>query len=1172
MEFRILGQLEVENGARAVELGGARQRALLAILLLRRNEVIPTERLLEDLYGAEQPATAGKSLQAHVSRLRKALEADRLHTRGGGYVLETQADEVDADQFSRLIAEGRESLSVGDADSAEGTLVEALALWRGPPLGELAYEDFAQSEVARLEELRLACLEVLFDARLELGHHTDSAGELERLVAENPLRERLRAQLMLTLYRCGRQADALAAYRDARRVLLDELGLEPSRTLQDLERAILAQDRQLDPVVRHAASPAPAAPPGRTGTGVFVGRDRELSQLENALADARSGRGGLVLLSGEAGIGKSRLADELAGRAASDGMRALWGRCWEAGGAPAYWPWVQALRTYVRDCDPAELREQLGRAATDVAHLLPELRDLFSDLPEASSLESEGARFRLFDSTAAFIRAAAAARPLLIVLDDVHAADPSSLLLLEFVAAELADTQAVVLAAYRDPELAPEDPTAAALADVARRASMRISLSGLRESEVASYIELSSHVEPSQRLVVAIAAETEGNPLFVSEIVRLLDTNGNLGDQSDVSERLRIPETVKDVIRRRLNRLSPRCRDVLAAASVLGREFRLDVAGRLSGAPPEETLALLDEAAAARVVTDVPGSPGRLRFTHILVGDTLYDGMSQSTRRELHRRAGEAIEALAGADVDEHLSELAHHFFRALPAVEAERAIEYARRAGDRAETLLAHEEAARLYETALQAHALRADPDRDVERRLLLALGDALARAGDMPRAKDAFLKVAALARAAPSAEDLAAAALGYGGRTVWSRASGDRLIVPLLEEALAALGEEETPLRAQVLARMAGARRDERDPSPRVEIGKAAVESARRTGDVNALSYALRGLCAAQHAIGDHAARLEATAELRTIARSEGDMEAECEALSAEMLVYAELNAYDAVRGRAVRFTAVADELGQPSQRWFAAAANAMLALHDGRFDEAERLVPGALELGARAETALAAAANASQLYLLRREQDRAEEAYEALNRVAADMPARPFFRCALAALAVDAGRLAEARRTFEELAPNRFEVVPRDNEWLLAAAFLVETCEALGDVTRAAMLYDELAPLADRSTANVPEGDAGAMARHLGCLASMLDRDDEAVSHYRAAIAIDEATGGRPWVAYAKAELAGVLARRADAMNAATLREEAAITAAELGMARLAARIGGSTRILAMSQGGC
>ncbi len=1163
MNFRILGPLEVEDDGREVDLGGARQRALLAILLLHRGQVITADRLIEDLYGARPPATAGKSLQAHISRLRKALGSGKcLHTRAGGYALELVGSEVDVDRFGRLVDEGRKALARGEAEGAARSLEDALALWRGPPLADIAYEDFAQSEIARLDELRLVAVEELMEAGLVLGRHPKLVGELEQLVAGHPLRERLRGQLMLALYHGDRQAEALAVYQQGRRLLADELGLEPSRMLQELEHAILNHDPSLDPVAAPRPDPD-AVRPGRLAAGTFVGRERELSVLQDALTDARAGRGRLVLVAGEAGIGKSRLADELASRAKGEGVRVLWGRCWEAGGAPAYWPWVQALRTYLRECDVAALEEQLGRATADVAQLLPELHDVFEDIPEPLSLDSEDARFRLFDSTAAFLRRAAAARPLLVVLDDVHAADAPSLLLLEFVASELADARILVLATYREPELQAGDPMAAALAGVARRASTRISLGGLRESEVASYIETTSPVEPSARLVATIAAETEGNPLFVGEIVRLLAADGQLGEPVDALGRLTIPETVKEVIGRRLSRLSNDCRETLALASVLGREFSLNVLESLSGRAQDELLPILDEAIATRVVTDVPGSPGRMRFAHALIGDTLYDALPQGQRLELHRRAAEAIEATAGADVNARLSELAHHFFRALPAVDPNRVVEYARRAGDHAATVLAHEEAARLYESALQALVLRQVPDPALECALLLALGEALARAGEMPRAKDAFLRAAALARIGGNAEDLAAAALGYGGRTVWSRPAKDRLVVALLEEALEALGEAETPLRARLLARLAGAHRDEPEPSRRVATGRLAVETARRTGDLDALSYALRGLCAAQHAIGDHDRRLEVVAELRKVASQTGDKEGACEALSAEMLVHAERNDWDLVRELVPAFAALADDLRQPSQRWFPAAADAMLALHDGRLDDAERLVPAAHELGGRAEAILAAAAYAIQIYLLRREQGRAEEALEPLARVAAESSARPFFRCALASLQADLGRPAEARQVFEELAPNGFEIVPRDNEWLLAAAFLVETCVALGDSARAELLYDELAPLAARSTSNVPEGDAGTMARHLGVLAAMLGRDNAAAGHLRAAIEIDERSGGRPWVAYAKADLADVVGRQGEPDEAAALRDVAETAAAELGLGRLAAQIERSRR---------
>ena len=344
--------------------------------------------------------------------------------------------------------------------------------------------------------------------------------------------------------------------------------------------------------------------------------------------------------------------------------------------------------------------------------------------------------------------------------------------MLEFVAGDLADAPIVVVAAYRDPELEPGDPIAAALADVTRRAGRRIRLAGLKAPDVASFIEVTAAVEARPDLVTAITAETDGNPLFVGEIVRLLATDGRLDAPADASWVHAIPETVKEVIGRRLKRLSGECVGALTLASVVGREFPLDLLERLSGQGRHELFTVLDEAIVARLVTDVPGSPGRMRFIHALVGDTLYDTLTPGRRVELHRRAGEAIEAIAAPQTDARLSELAHHFYRALPAADPGVAVEYARRAADQASGLLAHEEAARLYQTAVTALRLAPQPDRDGERRLLLRLGDSLARSGDMPRARDAFLQAAALARATGARRGSG----GGGARLRWTHRLGTR------------------------------------------------------------------------------------------------------------------------------------------------------------------------------------------------------------------------------------------------------------------------------------------------------------------------------------------------------------------------------------------------------------
>src|SRR5262245_5394358 len=367
MEFRILGPLDVHTNDGALELRGRKQRALLALLLLEANRPVSRDRLVDALWEDEPTATAAKALQVYVSQLRKQLGHDRLLTKPAGYVLQVAPDELDLARFRDLRAEGR--------------LHDALALWRGPPLAEFAQSRFAQAEIARLEELRLSCLESRIEADLADGRHADVVGELEALVQQHPLRERLRLLHVLALYRCSRQADALDAYQAARRALVDELGIEPGKELRELQQAILRQDPALVP-----------ATSGEPSRGLFVGREAELATLGGALDGALAGHGGLVLLVGEPGIGKSRLADETIRRARARGVQVLVGRCWEASGAPPFWPWVQSLRGYEGETPPELRGESVGS-------------------------DSESTRFRLFDATATLLRAASRARPLLLFLD-----------------------------------------------------------------------------------------------------------------------------------------------------------------------------------------------------------------------------------------------------------------------------------------------------------------------------------------------------------------------------------------------------------------------------------------------------------------------------------------------------------------------------------------------------------------------------------------------------------------------------------------------------------------------------------------------------------------------------------------------------------------------------------
>jgi DNA-binding SARP family transcriptional activator len=411
MDYRILGPLEAFDGERSLSLGGSRQRAVLALLLLRANEALSRDVIIDELWGESPPPTAAKVLQNCISALRKELPdgGQALRTVGGAYALEVAAGELDRDRFERALSKGRAALASGDSDEAAAELRAALALWRGGPLSDFAYERFAQDEIVRLEELHIEAVEDRIDADLAGGGAEVLVAELEAQVAKHPLRERLRRQLMLALYRSGRQAEALAAYRDARQTLLGELGIEPTRALQELERAILAQDPALD-VERRA--PARAAPPGRHAATPVLGRDDELAVFDAGLDDALAGRGRLFLIVGPPSAGKTHLADEVASRAKGRGAAVRWGRGWDGGEAPPYWPWRQAIR----------------------------------DLPAHDGAE----RFQYFATVTELLRAEAAKQPLMLVLDDLQAADEDSLRLLEFVGSEVAEMPMLIVGVARE--------------------------------------------------------------------------------------------------------------------------------------------------------------------------------------------------------------------------------------------------------------------------------------------------------------------------------------------------------------------------------------------------------------------------------------------------------------------------------------------------------------------------------------------------------------------------------------------------------------------------------------------------------------------------------------------------------------------------------------------------
>jgi DNA-binding SARP family transcriptional activator/tetratricopeptide (TPR) repeat protein len=1139
VEFRILGPLEVFSDGQALDLGGAKQRALLAVLLLDANNVVSTDRLIDALWEDEPPETAAKALQVYVSSLRKLLGKERVETRPPGYRLAVAADEFDLERFRELQEGGRPA--------------QALALWRGGPLSDFAHARFAQAEIARLEDLRLACLEERIDQDLAEGRGAELTGELEALVAEHPLRERPRGQLMLALYRSGRQAEALDAYQAARRALVEELGIEPGRELRDLHQRILNQDPSLDEYGRSATEAE------RDPGGGFVGRERELAELTAALGDAFAGRGRLVLLQGEPGIGKSRLADELMSRAKARGANVLVGRCWEAGGAPAYWPWTQSLRAYLRTEETAAVRRHLGSHAADVAQIVPELREHLPGLPEPDPepFESDVTRFRLFDSTATFLRTASADRPLVLGFDDLHAADEPSLLLLQYVASVVEDSRILIVGTFRDLDPTVQDPLESTVAELGRvSATRRIRLDGLSQQEVARLAELTGGVAPPERLIADLYADTEGNPLFVSEIVRLLAAEGRL---EGAPARMPIPETIREAIGRRLRTLSGECRRVLSLGSVFGREFGLVALERVADYTGiDKLLSVLDEAITARVVEQVPGSLGRLRFEHALIRETLYEEIPATHRARLHRRVAEVLEALYAADPEPHLAELAHHFSLAVPAAPPDKAVEYGRRAGDRALARLAFEEAARLYELAL-AVADGASSDERVRCELFLLLGEARS-AGDRPAAKEAFLAAAEIARRQGLAQELARASAGYGGWIMYARAGDDGVLVPLLEEGLAALGERDVVLRARLLARLAGALRDEPSPERRDRLSMEAVELARRADDPVALAYALDGRAAAIMAPDTVEECLALGTELREIGERIGNEERVVQGEWQRIIAHVMTGDMREAEADVETMSRLVHGLGRPVQLWQVSAARAMLGFAAGRIDEAEEHAARAFELGERAQPEMAIGVCWIHRFTLAELRGSLGDVAGGLDDMVSEHPARPVFRCALAYVDAALGRAAEARHTLGELTRDDCSALPFDMEWLYGMSLLAETSHVLDDAESASTLYRLLEPWALFNTVDHPEGIRGCAARYLGLLATTLRRPQDASRHYETAMEVNDRMGARPWLAFTQEDYARMLLRRSetdDPVQARELLDSALSTYRELGMEPHAAR---------------
>ncbi|MBG0828906.1 AAA family ATPase [Planomonospora sp. ID67723] len=1115
MEIRLFGPVEVVDAeGRAVGLGTRKQRAVLAMLALEPGRVVSLDRLIDELWAGEAPSGATGTLQAYISHLRRALEPGRpprtpsrvLLTREPGYLLAVAPGQVDLFRFGAWVEEGRRALVRKEYGQALQILERAVTAWRGDPLVEFADQEFAAPTLARLAELRVTAEEDRFETRLALGESGTCVADLERLVEAHPYRERLRGLLALALYRSGRQADALAALRRARELLAAELGLDPGPELRRLEQAVLGQDPGLDDPAPSFAQAGPVAvqavpaPAGRTAAPVpawpgadaaeerLVGRDRQFARIGALVAEVRRGRGGVLLIEGEAGIGKTRLAQAAAAEAAARGMTVLWGRCVDTATAPPFWPWVQALRG-------------AGPEAGETVRMLA------GDSAKCPDMQ-------LFELYQRVLSALTSAGPLLVVLDDLHWADAASLRLLAFAAGELERRPVLVAATLRrEPGEHPEQlrDTLGALAR--ERHTERMAVGPFTGDDVASYLRM-RRIDPG--LAAALHERSGGNPFYLGELLRLLGSESGLaarppGTSSTGTAEApsaggglstAVPSGVRDVVGRRVARLPDESQDLLRVAAVAGRDVAVDLLASATAAPEERVMSLLEPAVATGLLVE---DGEDYRFSHALVRDTLYAALGRVEAARLHLRIGEALESLPAHDESRRAADLAHHFGRAIRVGGRAKAVEHASNAARKAAAQLAHDEAVGLWELAMAAL-----PAGDASARcaVLTALGQARRTVGDADGARRDLEQAVELARRSGDREALIAAIGVFGGQSVWNwRPYGvvDERMVAVLEELLAG------PLQERQRAALLGTLGVELFYGPRRAEGeRLALEGvglARRIGDPLLTATTLNNYYIAAWTIGREAERRAAAEEILALPVLPRATELIARVLRmAPLLRAGEFAEWDRDLARCERLL---EETGRPELEAMVRIAETARRTLDGDWAAAEAL---AARFGALLDGSSLWGQDFPRLVALftcMRGQGRLSEILGELVTRAGDQEMVPLRPVAVLA-ALECGDEGLARELI-----GRWGTEIRDDwaaDLLLPVWGLVAARLGVPDPGE---LYDRLLPYADDLVVS-GMGTSGWGAHHLilAELAHRLGRADRALGHARRAVEIHRRLGLAHW----------------------------------------------------------
>ena len=771
----MFGGVGAAGASGEIDLGGPKQRAVLALLLVEPQIVVSVDRIIDTIWGDAAPARAEVSVRGYVSNLRKALAGAPIEFRDRGYVLDVPPESIDLHRFEQTVDQGRELLRAGQLPEARERLAQAVGLSAERPFGALADELHLDQVIAAIDQRRAEAAELLAEARLALGEHDTIGPDLTALIAAYPYRETLRVQhatAPVPLRRPGRRAPldrGCPPHPRRRHRPRPRTGAPGARGGDPRPRPRTRLGAAVRSTVGRAAERGP--PPARAASRSGVLRSGPGARARDRPA-ARLPAGGAVVVSGEAGIGKTALLRHLVDRAGDEGVIVGWGRCPESASDAPYRSWTMAARQAAANGGPPELVSLLARADAELA-----------DDPTAA---------RLVTHLAVVDALQASPEPVLLVIDDLQWADDATLAMVEFLATELAYLPLVLALSVRRSGSTDVRPAVRdCLAELARAdGAVQIALDGLGADSIRDWLSRSLDREPPADLIEFLTATTDGNPFYVRELLALLHTEGRLGLDASAARSASVPIAVQDVIRRRTSRQPPETQVLMASAAVIGRRFDLDVLAAVVDLDAARVLELLGPALDAGLVEVDDAVAGRYGFSHALVAETLVAEQNPSRLAQLHAQITIVLERLRAGRLDGALEELAHHACEGAPAGTARQAFRYSLAAADASHEARASGDEAEHLRRALAVQPA-AEPGGAAQRvELLIRMGLALRDTGDVLAGRNALVDAALAAEELGDHDSVAAALAGLSPTDLWAAIDwslSDPRAVALIERVLA-------------------------------------------------------------------------------------------------------------------------------------------------------------------------------------------------------------------------------------------------------------------------------------------------------------------------------------------------------------------------------------------------